>query len=159
MNTQKILREHLLELLAGKSAHIDLETVLKEFPISEINTRLENAPHTAWELIEHLRIAQWDIVEFSRDANHVSPSFPEGYWNKKEATADDWKKSCEQILKDLQTMRDLISDEKNDLLAEIPHGSGQTILREALLVADHNAYHLGQIAFLMRTLENNKAAS
>jgi len=153
MDTQKELRTHLLELLAGKSAHIDLETVLDDFPLNEINTRLENAPHTAWELLEHLRIAQQDIVEFSRDANHVSPKFPDGYWNKKEATAEDWQTSCKQILNDLKTMRDLISDEKTDLFAKIPHGRGQTILREALLVADHNTYHLGQIAFLMRILE------
>ena len=153
MDTQKELRRHLLEMLKGKSAHIDLETVLNEFPVGEINTRLENAPHTAWELLEHLRIAQHDIVEFSRDANHVSPKFPDGYWNKKEATTEDWQTSCKQILNDLKTMRDLISDEKTDLFAKIPHGRGQTILREALLVADHNTYHLGQIAFLMRILE------
>ena len=153
METNEKLREHLLELLKGKSAHIDLETVLREFPPEAINTRLENAPHTAWELLEHLRIAQHDIVEFSRNAKHVSPEFPEGYWNKNEATADDWRNSTAQILKDLQTMRDLVNDEENDLSAELPHGSGQTILREVLLVADHNAYHLGQIAFLMRVLE------
>jgi hypothetical protein len=76
MNAQKELRAHLLEFLAGKSAHVDLETVLNEFPLDEINTRIENAPHTAWELLEHLRIAQHDIVEFSRDAEHVSPNFP-----------------------------------------------------------------------------------
>lgn len=153
METNHELRAHLLELLKGKSAHIDLETVLKEFPLNQINARIENAPHTAWELLEHLRIAQHDIVEFSRRADYISPKFPDGYWNKKEATEADWKNSCAQILRDLQTMRDLIADEKTDLLAEIPHGDGQTILREALLVADHNAYHLGQIAFLMRILE------
>lgn len=153
MDQQKELREHLLELLKGKSAHIALETVLNEFPVDEINTRLENAPHTAWELLDHLRIAQHDIVEFSYNEKHVSPTFPDGYWNVKEATAQDWQKSCEQILKDLQKMRDLIADEKTDLFASISHGDGQTVLREALLVADHNAYHLGQIAFLMRTLE------
>ncbi len=153
MNMQKELRRHLLELLEGKSAHIDLETVLNEFPLDEINTRPANAPHTAWELLEHLRIAQRDIVEFSRNENHVSPKFPDGYWNKKEAMAEDWKNSRGQILKDLQTMRDLVCDEKTDLLAKIAHGDGQTVLREALLVADHNTYHLGQIAFLMRTLE------
>ncbi len=153
MDTQKELREHLLELLKGKSAHIDLETVLNEFPPGEINTRLENAPHTAWELLEHLRIAQHDIVEFSRDRNHVSPKFPDGYWNKKEAAAEDWQASCKQIFNDLQTMRDLIGDEKTDLFAKIPHGDGQTVLREALLASDHNTYHLGQIAFLMRILE------
>jgi uncharacterized damage-inducible protein DinB len=153
MDTQKELRSHLLELLKGKSAHIDLETVLNEFPLDEINTRLENATHSAWELLEHLRIAQHDIVEFSRDAKHVSPKFPDGYWNKKEATAEDWQTSCKQILNDLQTMRDLVNDEKVDLFARILHGDGQTVLREALLVSDHNTYHLGQIAFLMRILE------
>ena len=153
MDTNKELRRHLLKLLEGKSAHIDLETVLNEFPIGEINMRLENAPHTAWELLEHLRIAQHDIVEFSRDANHVSPKFPDGYWNKREAATEDWKKSVKQIFDDLQTMRDLVSDEKTDLLAVISHGDGQTILREALLVSDHNTYHLGQIALLMRILE------
>ena len=153
MDTQQEIREQLLELLKGKSAHIELEKVLNEFPLGEINTRLENAPHTAWELLEHLRIAQHDIVEFSYNADHVSPKFPDGYWNKKEASAEDWKKSREQVLKDLQKMRDLVADEKTDLLAEIAHGDGQTIFREALLVSDHNTYHLGQIAFLMRTLE------
>ena len=151
MDAQKELRKHLLELLAGKSAHIDLETVLDEFPIDKINVRLENAPHTAWELLEHLRIAQWDIVEFTLDKRHKSPEFPDGLWNKKVATEKDWEKSRAQVFSDLQKMRDLVSDEKTDLLAKISHGDGQTILRETLLVADHNAYHLGQIAFLMRT--------
>ena len=153
MDTQKELREHLLELLEGKSAHIDLETALREFPLDKINTRIENAPHTAWELVEHLRLAQWDIAEFSYNAAHVSPEFPDGYWNKSEGTPEDWKKSVAQILRDLETMRDLVRDEKIDLLAKIAHGGGQTVFREALLAADHNAYHLGQIVFLMRTLE------
>src|SRR5215212_3123684 len=103
MDTQKELREHLLKLLEGKSAHIDLETVLREFPIEQINTRIENAPHTAWELLEHLRIAQWDIVEFSHNSNHVSPNFPDGYWNKSEGTPEDWKRSCAQIVRELET--------------------------------------------------------
>lgn len=154
MDEQKKLREHVLELLKGKSAHIELEKALKQFPVAEMNTRLENAPHTAWELLEHLRIAQSDIVEFTRDAKHVSPEFPDGYWNKKEGTEDDWKNSVKQILADLQLMRDMVADEQNDLFAELAHGTGQTILREALLVADHNAYHLGEIVLLMRILEN-----
>ena len=153
MDTQKQLREHLLELLEGKSAHIALEKVLHEFPVEAINTKLENAPHTAWELLEHLRIAQSDIVGFSRDGAHVSPEFPDGYWNKAEGEAAGWLASVKQIMDDLQTMRDLVADENTDLLAPLPHGTGQTVLREALLVADHNAYHLGQIAFLMRILE------
>ncbi len=152
----KILREHLLELLEGKSAHIDLETVLKDFPIEAKNAKFENIPHTAWELLEHIRIAQWDILEFSRDKNHISPEFPKGYWNKKEASVEDWEKSVRQILEDLQAMRDLISDSETDLFAKISHGSGQTILREALLVADHNAYHLGQIVLIWRMFESQQ---
>lgn len=153
MNTDENLRAHLLELLAGKSAHLDTATVLREFPVERINARIENAPHTAWELLEHFKIAQHDIVEFSRNADHVSPTFPDGYWNKTAGSKEDWNDSCEQILNDLQAMRDLVSDQKIDLFAPIAGGDGQTVLREALLLADHNAYHLGQIAFLMRILE------
>ncbi len=150
---QKELREHLLELLEGKSAHIDLESALGKFPVDKINVRPDGAPHTAWELLEHLRIAQWDIVEFSYNGAHVSPDFPEGYWNKSQGTPEDWRRSGEQVLRDLETMRGLVRDENIDLLAKIAHGDGQTVFREALLVADHNAYHLGQIVFLMRMLE------
>src|SRR5215204_4138020 len=131
MDTQKAIRAHLHELLEGRSAHADLETVLRQFPVAEINTRLENAPHTAWELLEHLRIAQSDILEFSRDAAHVSPTFPDGYWNRTEGTPEDWEKSRAQALADLQAMRELVADEKTDLLAEIEHGDGQTVFREA----------------------------
>jgi hypothetical protein len=147
------LRKHILELLEGRFAHIDLETALSGFPLSKINTRLPNSPHTAWELLEHIRLAQWDILEFSRDAKHVSPDFPDGYWNKAEGSAGDWKKTVEQVIGNLEAMRDLVRDKKVDLFAKIPHGNGQTILREALLVADHNAYHLGQIMLLRRMLE------
>lgn len=153
MNDQETLREHLLELLEGKFAHIGLEAALKQFPVSQINTRIENSPHTAWELLEHIRLAQWDILEFSRDAAHESPDFPDGYWPKSDGSAGDWKRSTKQILSDLQAMRDLVADENIDLYAKIPHGDGQTILREALLTADHNAYHLGQLVLLKRMLE------
>ena len=147
------LREHILELLEGKFAHMDLETALKGFPLSKINARPAHSPHSAWELLEHIRLAQWDILEFSRDANHVSPGFPDGYWNKVEASKADWQKSIEQVLEDLEAMRELVRDKNIDLFAEIPHGDGQTILREALLVADHNAYHVGQLMLLRRMLE------
>lgn len=153
---EKQLRKHLLELLEGKFAHIDLEKVLKDFPIKARNFKLENSPHTPWEVLEHIRIAQWDILEFSRDAKHISPEFPKGYWNKKEASVEDWQNSVKQILRDLQAMRDLISDPETDLYAKIPQGNGQTILREALLVADHNSYHLGQIVLLWRMFEQKE---
>jgi hypothetical protein len=147
------LREHILELLEGKFAHIDLETALSGFPPSKINARPANSPHTAWELLEHIRLAQWDILEFSRDAKHVSPDFPDGYWNKAEGSPADWEKAVEQVTGNLESMRELVGDKNIDLFAKIPHGDGQTILREALLVADHNAYHLGQLMLLRRMLE------
>lgn len=153
MDAQIVLRTSLLELLDGKSAHIDLETVIRAFPVNEMNTQVPNSPHTAWELLEHIRLAQWDILEFSRDAAHVSPDFPEGYWYRSTATIEDWQRSSEQILNDLQAIRDLVADVNTDLFAEIPHGSGQTFLREVLLAADHNAYHLGQLMLLGRMLE------
>lgn len=154
MDDQKELREHVIELLDGRSAHIDLATALKDFPINEINTRIKHSPHTAWELLEHIRLAQSDILEFSRDAEHVSPEFPDGYWNHSTANADDWKRSVKQVIKDLQAIRDLVSNNRIDLFAKFPHGTGQTLLREALLVADHNAYHLGQIMLIRRILES-----
>jgi hypothetical protein len=98
-------------------------------------------------------LAQWDILEFSRDEKHISPDFPDGYWNKAEASPRDWRRSVKQVLGDLEEMRELVRKKKIDLFAKIPHGDGQTILREALLVADHNAYHLGQLMLLRRMLE------
>jgi DinB superfamily len=156
MDKQKEVRAHILELLDGKSAHIDLKAGLKDFPLGKINKKLKHSPHSAWDLLEHLRIAQWDILEFSRNAEHESPAWPDGYWPKKKDPKGDekaWKKSVRQIHKDLKAMRDLVADEKTDLYAKLPHGSGQTILREALLIADHNAYHLGQIMTLKKAFE------
>lgn len=154
MDKEEMLREHLLELLLGRSAHIDLESAVADFPIDHINTTVDGSPHTAWQLLEHIRIAQWDILEFSRDANHVSPDWPDGYWPTAQGTAGKWKASLDQVCRDQQSMRDLVADNNTDLYAKIAHGDGQTILREALLVADHNAYHLGQLVLLKRMLEH-----
>lgn len=155
MREQNEIREHVLEVLRGGSAHIPVEDAVKDFPLDRINDRPGGSPHTAWELLEHIRIAQWDILEFSRNAAHVSPDFPDGYWNKTTATAADWKKSVEQVLSDLSEMQTLVADENTNLLAKIPHGDGQTILREALLAADHNAYHIGQLMLLKKMLESS----
>src|SRR5512141_557200 len=153
MDTQKALKAHVLEVLDARSAHISTEDALDGFPLKEINTRVPNSPHTAWELLEHIRIAQWDILEFSRNAKHVSPDWPEGYWPAGDGTTSDWIRSVKQVLGDLRQMRDLVKDESTDLFARIPHGDGQTILREALLDADHNAYHIGQLMLVRRMLE------
>ena len=147
MDNDNAVRKHLLELLDGESAHISLEQVLVDFPIENINRRIEGS-HTAWQLLEHIRLAQWDIFDFCVNADYKEMTFPDDYWPKKDGTAESWKKSAEQTLADLQAMRDLVADKNTDLFATIPHGTGQTILREALLVGDHNAYHLGQLVML-----------
>jgi hypothetical protein len=151
----RLLREHLLYLLRGGGAHVHFEEAVKDFPAELVNARAEGVPYTPWQLLEHMRIAQWDIVEFSRSAAHVSPEWPEGYWPDKgfEAGADDWRRSVERFEADLRAMEALVEDRGRDLYAAIPHGEGQTLLREALLVADHNAYHLGALVTLRRALE------
>ena len=154
MDRDKALREHLLYLLGGGGAHVDFESVVGDFPVALVDRRVEHIPYTPWQLLEHMRIAQWDILEFSRDANHVSPKWPEGYWPAETATggANEWRRSAESFRADLKAMEGLVADSSVDLYARIPHGEGQTILREALLVADHNAYHLGVLATLKRIL-------
>jgi hypothetical protein len=149
------LRKTLIELLEGKSAHIDIESALKDFPLDRINDKPAGSPHTAWQLLEHIRIAQADILDFSTNADYRERKWPDDYWPNAEGTPEKWNASVTQTLADLQSVRDLISDESTDLFAKIPHGTGQTILREALLVADHNAYHLGQLVLIKRMLEKN----
>jgi hypothetical protein len=149
------IRQHISNLLTKAEAHIDLRQALESFPIELRGRKPEGSPHTPWQLLEHIRIAQWDILEFSRNAKHKSPKWPDEYWPNTEAPPSDkaWDKSVQQVLTDLEAMRELIADAKNDLTAKIPHGDGQTLLREALLVADHNAYHLGQLVMVRRILE------
>jgi len=148
------LRNHLVELLDGGHAHIRFDDAVKDFPREQRGVRPNGCPHSAWELLEHLRLAQWDILEFSRDANHVSPDFPSGYWPASVAPLDDdaWNASVAAFRRDLHALADLARDASVDLYAKIPHGDGQTILREILLAADHNAYHLGQFMLVRRML-------
>jgi len=153
--TMNELRKHLVELLTVEHAHPGVDSAVKDVPKAIRGVRPNGSPHSLWELLEHLRIGQWDILEFSRDAKHVSPPWPAGYWPKSPAPAsdDEWDKSVNAFRHDLREMAALVSDEKNDLFAKIPHGTGQTLLREALLVADHNAYHLGQFVLLRKQLD------
>jgi hypothetical protein len=150
----KALREQLVALLKGGEAHVHFMDAIEGFPETKRGTFADGLRHTGWQLLEHARIAQWDILEFSRNAKHVSPGFPEGYWPRTPVPADSaaWDKSAEQFQHDLQEMMKLVNHPKTDLYTKIPHGSGQTILRQALLVADHNAYHLGQLIDLRRAL-------
>jgi hypothetical protein len=150
----KSLREHVVALLKGGQAHATLETTIKGLPAALRGKRPKGAEHSPWEILEHIRIAQWDILEFSRDDKHVSPEWPAGYWPKTQAPPNDnaWAKSVRSINRDLEAMCALVADASTDLYAPIPHGTGQTILREALLVADHNAYHLGEMVLVRKLL-------
>jgi len=150
----RALREHLVYLLKGGGAHVHFTDAIEGFPEAKRGGFIEGLPHTGWQLLEHVRIAQRDILEFSRDPRHVSPGFPEGYWPKTPVPPDEsaWEKSVQAFQHDLQEMIKLVKNPRTDLYAKIAHGDGQTILREALVLADHNAYHLGQLVDLRRVL-------
>jgi len=148
------VREQVLAALRGGNAHTTFDDAIKSFPAALRGVTRKGLPHTAWELLEHMRLAQSDILEFSRNPQHQSPAWPEGYWPATRKPPNDaaWKKSIAAFRKDLKAMQDLVQNPKTDLYAKIPHGTGQNILREALLVADHNAYHLGQFVLLRKIL-------
>ena len=155
MDRLQQLKTNLANLLDAEGAHISFDDAVRNFPRELRGAKPAGAPHSAWQLLEHLRITQWDILEFSRDSKHVSPKWPAGYWPASEASASDavWKESIAQFRKDLEQMKALLNTASEDeLYAPIPHGDGQTLLREVLLVADHNAYHLGQFIYLRKML-------
>jgi uncharacterized damage-inducible protein DinB len=154
MTDDGALREQLIEMLRGGHAHATLEQAVKNFPVERAGIRPDGAPHSAWELLEHMRIAQHDILRFSKSAEWVSPHFPEGYWPKIPApeSAADWKKSVREFEEDRTAFEAILRDPAQDLNRRFPWGDGQTLLREAMLIADHNAYHLGQLVLLRRLL-------
>jgi len=150
------LREHLVKLLTGAQAHVDFETAVANLPPELQGRKPREVPHSPWQLLEHLRIAQWDILEFSRNPGHVSPKWPEGYWPMDEAPAEEgsWERSLAAFRSDLEAFRKLVEDPATDLYAPIPGGTGQTVLREAMLIADHNAYHVGQLVLVRQLLQS-----
>ncbi len=152
--TDKSVRDHVLYLLNGGGAHVDFDHAIGDWPVQLAGAKVANFPHTAWMLLEHMRIAQWDILEFSRNPTHKSPPWPEGYWPEAEMPANEktWKDSITAFKRDLRAMGQLAANPRADLYAKLPWGNGQTILREALLVADHNAYHLGQLVMLRKCI-------
>lgn len=154
MDHDKQLRQQLAKMIDWNEAHTDFSSAVADFPVKLRGRVPEGLPYSAWQLLEHIRIALWDIVEFSRNAKHKSPKWPEGYWPKDPAPPSEeaWEQSVNAVMENLEAMRQLISDPKHDLFAPIPHGSGQTLLREALLIADHNAYHIGQLVLVRRAL-------
>jgi DinB family protein len=151
-----IVREHeilvneLLKLLKGGGAHASFHDAIDGLPAQLRGAKPDNLPYSIWQLVEHIRIAQWDMLEFSKSENHESPNWPDDYWVKETAPADDeaWERSVKQIDDDLEEFISLL--QKEDIYKAIPHGDGQSILREALQIADHNAYHTAEIIVIRR---------
>ena len=154
MANDKPLREHVLYLLEGGAAHVNFDRAISGLPAALREKRPKGAEHSPWEILEHMRIAQWDILEFIRDARHKSPEWPGGYWPKSRTPPSQraWSASVRAFRSDLEALCTLIGDKLTDLFSPIAHGDGQTILREALLVADHNSYHLGEMLLVRRLL-------
>lgn len=154
MSENALLRQQLLQLLHGRNAHLTFEDTVANFPPDFMNARPPNVPYTPWHLLEHIRLAQWDILEFMRDPDHVSPNWPEGYWPAPDAQADlaQWQQTLDAFRADLQAIEAILTNPDVDLLAELPHAPGYTYLREVLLVADHNAYHIGEFAILRQVM-------
>ena len=149
------LRHHLLELLHEGHAHLTFDRAIRGIPLDRVGVRPPGLPHSAWELLEHMRLAQYDILRFSQTAEYVSPPFPEGYWPHEPAPdrPTRWSASVRAFRKDLAEFEAMIADPGNDLYQPFAWGTGQNLLREALLIADHNAYHLGQLVLVRRLVE------
>jgi hypothetical protein len=155
MTVDKVIRAELLALLKGGNAHMGIDEALSGFPVKEINRRVPNASYTVWHLLEHMRIVQWDIIGFVLNAGHISPDFPEGYWPgiDEMATVLRWKKTLKGFRDDLKSAERLVNDPKTDFFSPIPHAMDYTIFRELLLIADHNAFHTGELVTLRRVLD------
>lgn len=153
-NHDRELRQHLLELLTGGQAHATFDDIIKSLPPNVRGAKPANFPHSPWMLLEHLRIAQSDILDFSTNPKYKHRKWPDSYWPNSPAppNAAAWNKSLRDFRADLKAIKTLIADRHTDLYARIPWGTGQTILREALLAADHNAYHLAQLLDVRRLL-------
>lgn len=154
MKAQEEQRTQLVSAIAGKGAHVDFDSAIANFPPDLRGKRPDGAPHTAWELLEHMRIAVADILAFCLDPNYQEPKWPDDYWPKSAAPADDaaWERSIAGFRHDLKSIQGLVADPARDLYSRIPHGDGQTLFREALLVIDHNSYHLGQLVSVRHLL-------
>jgi hypothetical protein len=154
MDADKTLRDELLHLLRGGNAHLSFDEAVADFPMDRVNERPPNVPYSPWHLLEHIRLAQWDILDFVRNPDYQEMKWPDDYWPAQDATADDaaWNATLAAFHADLAAVEQIASDPQTDLSARIPHGTGQTVLREILLVADHNAYHLGEFAILRQVM-------
>lgn len=155
MDKDRLIRKQLFELLDGGNSHMGFAGVIKDFPLQHINSKASGVPYSPWQFLEHMRIAQWDILEFIRNPDHVSPHYPEGYRPRSDEKADEarWAKTVRDFTADLKALQDLVTDPAIDLYGPIPHAPDYTILREILVVADHNSYHTGELALLRQVMD------
>jgi uncharacterized damage-inducible protein DinB len=150
-----VLRNQLITLLEGGNAHVTFTHAVTDFPIGQINRRVPEIPFSVWELIEHMRIAQYDILDFIRNANYTERKWPDDYWppKDKEVNEEIWNRTIKSFNDDLTALKECVKDPQTDLTGPILHAPDYTILREILLVADHNSYHTGQIIVIRRALK------
>jgi hypothetical protein len=150
----KVVREHLLKLLRGGNAHMSLDYAVADFPPDAINKFPPKVVYTPWHLLEHIRISQRDIIDFIHDPNYVWLSFPEDYWPGREDVADEvqWHQTIQSIRDDLKELEQLVKNPATDLYSDLPQAKGYTILREVLVVTDHNAYHIGEFGILRQVM-------
>ena len=155
METDKSLRTGLVNLLTKENAHVGIEGALKGIPLEKTGIVPKGMPYSIWQLTEHIRISQFDILEFSRNPNYKSPKWPDEYWPKHPAPENEsqFNESVQAILRDLNDMADLVRNPENDLFKPFSHGQGQNLFREAVLIIDHNAYHVGQVIVVRRMLD------
>jgi hypothetical protein len=153
-NHDEVLREQLLALLRGGNAHMTFSQAVADFPTEFINTQPPNVEYSFWHLLEHLRITQWDILRFVVDPGHHSPDWPQGYWPAPGTRASElqWSDTIAGFEQDMALLQALVRDPATDFHGQIPHAPGYTILREILLVADHNAYHIGEFGILRQVI-------
>lgn len=149
-----VLREQILALVDGLDARMPFDAAVADFPAEAINAFPPNVPYTPWHILEHLRITQWDILDYIRNRSYVEPSWPEAYWPARDATAtpEQFAATIDGFKSDNEALHDLVADAATDLLAVIPNTPGHTILRELRVVSDHNAYHIGEFAILRQVM-------
>lgn len=154
MENDATVREHLLSLLKGGNAHMTFPDAVANFPKDSMNVVFPNGTYTPWHLLEHIRRTQWDILDFIQNTDYQSRSWPDDYWPGKNEKASiiEWNKTISQYKKDLTSLQKIVENPKTNLYEKIPHGDGQTVLREILLVADHLSYHLGEFAIIRQVM-------
>lgn len=157
MKPDEVVREQLTAYLEGGNAHMSFDDAVSGFPMDRINERVPHGSYTVWQLLAHMRIAQWDILEFVRNPDHVSPDFPDGYWPRPNeiATPAMWQETVQRFRADLKAVIGIVEDPKTDFFGPIPHATGYTVFREMLLVGDHNSFHVGELVSVRRILNMN----